>query len=167
MSRRQKRQRFVQWLRSCFARNAANSPVAADVNRAIKLEQLENRALMAGDTISPLLGSAYGDPLVGSSTAGLKAEGEAAPDLVALAKAIKDAGAIMYGAYWCPHCLAQKELFQDGGKFLPYVEVTDANRQPNSIATSENITSYPTWVFGNQRLVGQQSLQALATLVGV
>ncbi len=68
---------------------------------------------MAGDVLSPYLGSAY----VGSSTAGLTAEGEAAPDLVAFAKAVKDSGAIMYGAYWCPHCLAQKQLFADGAKF--------------------------------------------------
>ncbi len=105
---------------------------------------------------------------MGASTAGLKAEGEAAPDLVAFAKAIKDSGAIMYGAYWCPHCLAQKELFGDGGKFLPYVEATDENRQPNQVAINQNITSYPTWVFlDGSRLEGEQTLATLSAKIGV
>lgn len=166
MSRRQKRQRFVQWLSNCFTFGAGKrgQHVASGLNRSVQLESLEKRALMAGDVISPYLGSAY----VGSSTAGLTAEGEAAPDLVAFAKALRDAGATMYGAYWCPHCLAQKELFQDGAKFLNFVEVTDANRQPNQIAIDQNITSYPTWVFANgSRLEGEQTLAALATKVGI
>ncbi len=166
MSRRQKRQRFVHWLRNCFAFGAgkrAPQPLA-NLNRSVNLESLEKRAMMAGDTLSPLLGSAY----VGSSTAGLQAEGEAAPDLVQFAKALKDAGAIMYGAYWCPHCLAQKELFADGAKFLPYVEVTDAARQPLQIAIDQNIQSYPTWVFADgSRLVGEQTLATLAAKINV
>lgn len=167
MSRRQKRLRFVQWLRNCFALGAGKrgEQTLAAVNRSsVQLESLEKRALMASDLISPYLGSAY----VASSTAGLTAEGEAAADLVAFAKAIKDSGAIMYGAYWCPHCLAQKNLFADGAKFLPYVEVTNANRQPNQVAIDQNITSYPTWVFlDGSRLVGEQTLATLSAKIGV
>ncbi len=165
MSRRQKRQRFVQWLRNCFALGLSKpSSAPVQVNRSVKLESLENRALMAGDLISPYLGSAY----VGMSTAGLTAEGEAAPDLVAFAKAIKDSGAIFYGAYWCPHCLAQKELFADGAKFLPYVEVTNAARQPNQIAIDQDIEQYPTWVLADgTRLVGEQTLATLAAEIGI
>ena len=166
MTRRQKRQRFVQWLRNCLSLGTGkrSTTSANGVNRTVHLESLEKRALMAGDVLSPYLGSAY----VGSSTAGLTAEGEAAPDLVAFAKAVKDSGAIMYGAYWCPHCLAQKELFADGAKFLPYREVTDANRQPNQLAIDQNITSYPTWVFlDGSRLVGEQTLATLSAKIGV
>ena len=166
MSRRQKRQRFVQWLRNCFASSESKrlDRTPTGVNRTINVEPLEKRAMMAGDTLSPYLGSAY----VGSSTAGLVAEGEAAPDLVAFAKAIKDSGAIMYGAYWCPHCLAQKELFGDGAKFLPFTEVTDANRQPKQIAIDQQITSYPTWVFlDGTRLVGEQTLATLSAKIKV
>lgn len=166
MSRRQKRQLFVQWLRNCFSIGAGKRgrSSTADVNRTVQLESLENRALMASDMISPYLGSAY----VGSSTAGLQAEGEAAPDLVAFAKAIKDSGAIMYGAYWCPHCLATKDLFQDGAKFLPYVEVTDANRQLNQVGITQGIQNFPTWILADgTRLEGEQTLANLASEIGI
>ncbi|MGN6134565.1 MAG: Ig-like domain-containing protein [Aureliella sp.] len=167
MSRRQQRQRFITWLRSF----AASSDKQSSVNRPARMEHLEGRALMAGDTFLPLLGSIQNgndQPVVGTSTSGLVAEGEAAPDLVAFAKALRDSGTQMFGAYWCPHCLAQKELFQDGAQFLPYVEVTDSARNPNQIAVSENITQYPTWEFPDgSRLTGEQTLETLAAKAGV
>ena len=62
----------------------------------------------------------------------------------------------------------RKNLFADGAKFLPYTEVTDANRQPNQIAIDQNITSYPTWVFlDGSRLVGEQTLATLSAKIGV
>jgi VCBS repeat-containing protein len=92
----------------------------------------------------------------------------AAPDLVAFAKALDAAGAVMYGAGWCPHCTAQKERFQDGQRFLPYVESTNPDRSPNAAALENNIQSYPTWIFANgTRLVGDQTLEALATAAGI
>ncbi|MGN6545658.1 MAG: Ig-like domain-containing protein [Aureliella sp.] len=166
MSRRQRRQRFIDWLRQLTV--AQNHP---SQHRSVRLEALERRELFAADTFLPLLGSAQDSapqPAVASSTSGLVAEGEAAPDLVAFAKALRDSGTQMFGAYWCPHCLAQKQLFQDGAQFLPYVEVTDNKRQPNSIAVSENITQYPTWEFPDgSRLVGEQTLETLAAKAGV
>ena len=49
------------------------------------------------------------------------AEGEAAQDLVAFAKALAASGTRYYGAAWCPHCTATKERFQDGADFLPFI----------------------------------------------
>ncbi len=41
----------------------------------------------------------------------------------ALAKKLKEAGAKMYGAFWCSHCNAQKEYFgQEAMTNFPYVE---------------------------------------------
>lgn len=89
-------------------------------------------------------------------------------DLVAFAKALTQSGAKFYGAYWCPHCTATKELFEDGQNYLPYVEVTNPDRTPNQVAIDNNIESYPTWVFANgTRLEGQQTLQAISTASGV
>jgi cyclophilin family peptidyl-prolyl cis-trans isomerase len=86
-----------------------------------------------------------------------------APDLAAFAKALADAGVKFYGAGWCPNCTDQKELFEDGQKFLPFIESTNPDRTANSIAIANNITSYPTWVFpDSSRLVGLQTLQALS-----
>ena len=40
-----------------------------------------------------------------------------------LAKRLKDAGAKMYGAFWCSHCHEQKEAFgRQAMKDFPYVE---------------------------------------------
>ncbi|MBC8353054.1 MAG: tandem-95 repeat protein [Planctomycetes bacterium] len=107
------------------------------------------------------------------------AEGEAAQDLVAFAQALADSGTRFYGAAWCPHCTAQKELFEDGGDFLPFIEVTnldnpvtlnaagdgtDTTLNPSGVA----INSFPTWEFPDgSRLEGEQSLATLAQRSGV
>lgn len=89
-------------------------------------------------------------------------------DLVALAKALTDAGAKFYGAGWCPVCTAQKELFEDGAQLLPFIEVTNPDRTLNSIGQSLNIDTFPTWIFANgTRLEGLQSLQVLAASAGI
>lgn len=39
-----------------------------------------------------------------------------------LAQCIEKSGTKFYGAFWCPHCQAQKALFGKSAKKLPYVE---------------------------------------------
>ncbi|MCA9159822.1 MAG: peptidylprolyl isomerase, partial [Planctomycetales bacterium] len=98
----------------------------------------------------------------------LSAEGEPADDLVAFAKALTDSGTRFFGAAWCPHCTDQKQLFQDGGKFLPFIEVTNPDHTPNQVAIDEGVTEYPTWEFPDgSRLTGVQSLQTLSQRSGV
>ena len=166
MSRRSKRNRFARWFRSLFF----SRPLKQRSVRAARFESLEGRQLMAVDSWSPLLGSASRQAEgegIGSSVE-LRAEGEDVADLAAFAKALADSGTSFFGAFWCPHCLEQKNLFQDGAKFLPYVEVTNPDRTPNSIATSEGITQYPTWEFPDgSRLTGVQTLQTLSQRSGV
>ena len=42
---------------------------------------------------------------------------------ISLAQQLKQSGAKMYGAFWCSHCLEQKEEFgQQAMKDFPYVE---------------------------------------------
>jgi cyclophilin family peptidyl-prolyl cis-trans isomerase len=97
-------------------------------------------------------------------------EGEATPaqDLVAFAKALTAAGVKFYGADWCPVCTAQKALFQDGANYLDFIEVTNPDREFNSIAQSLQITSMPTWIFPDQtRAVGLQTLAELSTQSGI
>jgi len=121
----------LRWLKGW-----AKSRKSQTLKRGLRVESLEARQLMAVDSFTS------GN---NSDTAGLFAEGEAANDLVAFAKAIGNSGAVMYGAVWCKACNEQKALFEDGGDLLPFVEVTNPDRTPNQIATEENITSYPTW----------------------
>lgn len=48
---------------------------------------------------------------------------ESSPQAVELARRLKEAGAKMYGAFWCSHCQEQKVSFgAEAQKDLPYVE---------------------------------------------
>jgi hypothetical protein len=62
------------------------------------------------------------------------------------AQCLKDKGTTFYGAFWCPHCQAQKKLFGTSVTFLPYVECStpDATGQ-TQICIDKKIQSYPTW----------------------
>lgn len=64
------------------------------------------------------------------------------------AKCIKDKGVIFYGAFWCPHCQAQKARFGKSAQYLPYIECsTPDGRSQNQICKDANISTYPTWEF--------------------
>ena len=85
------------------------------------------------------------------------------PTQVALGNHLRDRGAIFYGAWWCPACFQQKNLFgKEAGNRLPYVECDqdDGGRQRCSAA---GIRAFPTWDLpGKPRLEGVQSLEELA-----
>src|SRR5579872_5726136 len=68
----------------------------------------------------------------------------------AFAQCIKASGATFYGAFWCPHCKAQKAMFGDAVEYLPYVECSEPDGQTQTpICIQKNVQSYPTWVFAN------------------
>lgn len=66
------------------------------------------------------------------------------------AQCIASSGATFYGAFWCPHCQAQKAQFGDSVHFLPYVECStpDASGQ-TQVCIDKGIKEYPTWYFAN------------------
>lgn len=79
----------------------------------------------------------------------------------ALARHLKEQGALVYGAWWCPHCSHQKELFGSTAvELLPYVECDkdDAGRQRCQAA---QVRVYPTWVLKGERREGVLSLEEL------
>lgn len=55
----------------------------------------------------------------------------------------------MYGAFWCPHCSDQKELFGDSFEYAPYIEcgVKGNTRQETSACSDAGIKNFPTWQF--------------------
>jgi thiol-disulfide isomerase/thioredoxin len=80
-----------------------------------------------------------------------------------LAECLTESGAKFYGAYWCPHCIDQKEMFGDAIDSAPYVECTEEEVACNAAG----ITGYPTWIFGDGTMTqGAQSLETLAELSG-
>lgn len=80
------------------------------------------------------------------------------------AQCLKDKGAIFYGAFWCPHCQAQKKLFGSSQKLLPYVECSTADAKGQTQACiDKKVVSYPTWEFADGlRLNGEIPLAQLA-----
>ena len=82
----------------------------------------------------------------------------------ALARHLREKGAVMYGAHWCPHCTEQKALFGAAAKDIPYVECAKdgVNGRPD-LCEKAGVKSFPTWVMGAERLTGVQSLSKLAT----
>jgi len=85
---------------------------------------------------------------------------------LALARHLTETDAKMYGAYWCPHCYDQKQLFgQDAAKEIPYIECApDGKDSQTALCQSiPEITGFPTWDVNGQFLAGAQSLETLAT----
>ena len=116
--------------------------------RRLLLESLDARFAMAGDLVST-------------------AEGEAAPDLVAYAKILKAGGLKLYGADWIQETNNQLKLFDDGARYLDYVEVSNGDRTLNSVGVSQNITVVPTWIDSTGfRAERQITLQEFVVLTG-
>jgi hypothetical protein len=91
---------------------------------------------------------------------------------IALAKHLKAIGAKEYGAFWCPHCYDQKQLFgKEATELLKTEEVyTECDPQgvsPNPKAcTDAGIKGFPTWIIKGQTVSGTQTLEKLAELSG-
>ncbi len=86
----------------------------------------------------------------------------------AFAQCLKDKGATFYGAFWCPHCKAQKQMFGSSAKLLPYVECSTADASGQTqICIDKKVSSYPTWEFTDgSRLNGEIPLAQLAEKTG-
>ncbi|MEB3250925.1 MAG: vitamin K epoxide reductase family protein [Cyanobacteriota bacterium] len=89
------------------------------------------------------------------------------PAELALAQHLKASGAVMYGAWWCPHCHEQKELFgAEAAQLLPYVECAEDGIKPQTdlCRSKPEIKGFPTWEVKGQFYSGSQSLEQLAEL---
>ncbi|KAK2656903.1 hypothetical protein Ddye_009955 [Dipteronia dyeriana] len=89
------------------------------------------------------------------------------PFTLSLAKHLHAIGAKMYGAFWCSHCLEQKQAFgEEAAKQLDYVECfPNGYRKGTKIAKAcadAKIEGFPTWVINGQVLSGEQELEDLA-----
>ena len=82
-----------------------------------------------------------------------------------LAQHLTSQNVTMYGAYWCPHCESQKELFGDAVEVLNYVECDPQgeNAQPQ-LCQDKSIQGYPTWEIDGVLYPGTHSLKELAEL---
>jgi len=90
------------------------------------------------------------------------------PDEIALASHLQQIGAKMYGAYWCPHCYEQKQLFgKEAFSEINYIECAPdgKNPQPN-VCAKAGIKSYPSWEINGKVESGVLPPEQLAELSG-
>jgi hypothetical protein len=108
-------------------------------------------ALPAGSSTTPTLGEA----LQASST-----------EQVALAEWLHERGVIFYGAWWCPACFQQKNLFgKEAGNRLPYVEC-DRDEAGRRRCAAADVRVFPTWLLDGRRLEGVQTVEELKSWSG-
>lgn len=84
----------------------------------------------------------------------------------AFATCLADSDVKFYGAFWCPHCAAQKDLFGDSVDLLPYVECDPNGKDSQTgVCKEEGVESYPTWKFADGTVkTGELSLDELSEL---
>jgi phage baseplate assembly protein gpV len=88
--------------------------------------------------------------------------------LDAFAKCVATKQAKMYGAYWCPHCAEQKEMFESSFQYVPYVECgVPGSRDEAPACKDAGIKHFPTWQFADgERQEGTQTLLTLGAKTG-
>ena len=104
--------------------------------------------------------STIGEPLHDSS-----------PQALELTQHLKAMGAKFYGAWTCPACFKQMNLFgKQAGANVTYVECRKPRHLPEQAkaCNAAEIPAYPTWVLPDgRRKVGVQSLEALSRWSGL
>uniref|UniRef100_A0A1J3JE63 Thiol-disulfide oxidoreductase LTO1 n=1 Tax=Noccaea caerulescens TaxID=107243 RepID=A0A1J3JE63_NOCCA len=93
------------------------------------------------------------------------------PYAIALAKHLNSIGAKMYGAFWCSHCLEQKQMFgREAAKLLNYVECFPQGYKKGTkifkACSEAGIEGFPTWIINGQVLSGEVELAELADMSG-
>lgn len=86
----------------------------------------------------------------------------------AFATCLTDAGAVMYGAFWCPHCARTKQNFGSSFKHIEYVECDpNGDNEQSELCIEKEIEGYDTWEFSDgSRVVGEPSFEVLAEKTG-
>jgi hypothetical protein len=88
-----------------------------------------------------------------------------------LAAHLQKTGAKLYGAWWCPHCYEQKQLFgqeavQASFESLAIECAEDGLNNQIERCRQQEIQGFPTWIIKGQKYPGVQSPAKLAELSG-
>jgi len=124
--------------------------------------------LLGGLSLGLAVVVVLGASLTPTSLSSPAQQGTAVNDFpTALARHLTDTGAVMYGAYWCPHCKDQKEWFGEAFEYINYVECDPQGKGGNPrLCQEKGIRGYPTWEIGGRFYEGAYPLQSLAELSG-
>lgn len=84
------------------------------------------------------------------------------------AKCLAAKQAKMYGLYWCPHCIEQKEKFGQSFRYVPYVECAiKGSREVAPECKVAGVKLFPSWQVGmDAPKEGVLSLEALSEKTG-
>ena len=168
-------QRKTRGLRAMLRRMIVGGDAPEKARRGgLRLESLEPRQMLAGD-VDLLVTDADNNTLnetvpseEDTSLFTALSDGELANDLVAFATALNDAGVQFFGSAFSAETTEQRELFEDGSDFLPFLEVTNPDGSLNALGISEDITVFPTWEFPDgSRETGVLSLEEISERSGV
>ena len=93
---------------------------------------------------------------------------DSSPAAKALAEHLTADGAVMYSAYWCPHCHDQKQMFgKEASQILNIVEcATDGENNQADLCRRKGLDGFPSWEINGRIDSGVKSLQKLAELSG-
>ena len=85
---------------------------------------------------------------------------------IKLAEHLTQEGAVMYNAYWCPHCHDQKEMFgkEAAGKLNLVECAKDGFNNQRELCEVKGITGFPSWEINGSIDSGVKSLKELAEL---
>ncbi|KAG1666036.1 hypothetical protein FOA52_006910 [Chlamydomonas sp. UWO 241] len=157
----------------CYASAALSTATLLVVAGGLGLRRLQSALVPSSAALfatAALLYTAYGGIAASTITEidyyRALIDTESTSESVGLARRLRDAGARMYGAFWCSHCYDQKETFGAGamGEF-PYVECfPDGWKRGMEVApacSDANVQAFPTWVINGRVVEGELSLAAL------
>jgi hypothetical protein len=84
------------------------------------------------------------------------------------AQCLTESGAKMFGAFWCPHCIDQKNSFGKSWDKVNYIECSLPDKSGQTpFCRSEGIKGYPTWEFADgSRQSGFIQLESLSETTG-
>ena len=91
-----------------------------------------------------------------------------ASHLNAFAQCLSSRQIKMYGAYWCPHCADQKQIFGESFHIVQYVECgVPGSRAEAPECLQAGVKRFPTWQFPDgERREGMMQLKALSEKSG-
>jgi hypothetical protein len=84
------------------------------------------------------------------------------------ARCLASKQAKMYGLYWCPHCLDQKEMFGRSFRYVPYQECAiKGSHDMAPECKAAGAAHFPSWQFADSPLhEGVLSLEDLSSRTG-
>jgi hypothetical protein len=87
--------------------------------------------------------------------------------LDAFARCLGSRGVKMYGAFWCPHCKDQKDVFGASFEYVPYIECgIKGSRAEAPVCLQAGIKKFPTWDFNGTKYEGVLPLTVLSEKTG-